>query len=102
MFLLWIAVLIALVGFVQVLDRVRRLEHTAEDLRRTLDRLTRRLEEGTAPMVARSPAPKPAARYERPPTVAPRQPVEEDTLAEEPLEAQLEESIEEEQTASAD
>ena len=92
MFLLWIAVLIALVGFVQVLDRVRRLEHTAEDLRRTIDRLTRRLEEGAAPIAARSPAPKPVARYERPPTVAPQRPTE--TLAEEPLEEEPEVGLE--------
>lgn len=45
MFLLWIAVLIALVGLVQVLDRLRRLERTTEDLRRTIERMTGRLEE---------------------------------------------------------
>ena len=85
MFLLWIAVIIAFVGLVQVLDRVRRLEQTAEDLRRTIDRLTRRLDEGTAPLAARAPAaaPKPAARYERPPVVPPPQPVEEKTFQEE-------------------
>ena len=85
MFLLWIAVIVAFVGLMQVLDRVRRLEQTAEDLRRTIDRLTRRLDEGTAPVAARAPAaaPKPVARYERPPVVPPPQAVEEETFQEE-------------------
>jgi uncharacterized membrane protein len=95
MFLLWIAVIIAFVGLVQVLDRVRRLERTADDLRRTIDRLTKRLEEGAAPAAARAPAPKPVARYDRPPAVAPRRPVE-DHVPDEDVE---EESVEEEPVA---
>src|SRR5690349_1706268 len=86
MFLLWIAVIIAFVGLVQVLDRVRRLERTADDLRRTVERLTKRLEEGAAPIAARAPAPKPAARYDQPPAVTPRPPVEEHVDDEETVE----------------
>lgn len=85
MFLLWIAVIIAFVGLVQLLDRVRRLEQTTEDLRRTIDRLTRRLDEGTPPVAASAPAPapKPVARYERPPVAPPPELIEEKAFQEE-------------------
>src|SRR3954466_1366941 len=84
MFLLWIAVIIAFVGIVQLLDRVRRLEQTAEDLRHTIERLTKRLDAGTAPVAGRAPAPapKPVARYERRPS-APPPPIEEEIVEEE-------------------
>src|SRR3954468_3019564 len=88
MFLLWIAVIIAFVGIVQLLDRVRRLERSAEDLRHTIERLTRRLEAGTAPVAARAPAPapRPVARYQRP-SAPPPPPIEEESVEEEaPLE----------------
>ncbi|HKN67635.1 MAG TPA: DUF2339 domain-containing protein, partial [Gemmatimonadaceae bacterium] len=94
MVLLWIAVIIAFVGLVQLLDRVRRLEQTADDLRRTIERLTKRLEEGVAPVAARAPTPKPVARYDRPPAVAPRRPVEEPVAEEK--ESVEEETVEEE------
>src|SRR5437763_13913475 len=69
MFLLWIAVIIAIVGLVQAFDRMRRLEQTAEELRRTLERLTRRLDEGAVPVAAAKASaatPKPVRSYERP------------------------------------
>src|SRR3954464_2099285 len=85
MFLLWIAVIIAFVGIVQLLDRVRRLEQTAEDLRHTIERLTKRLDAGTAPVAGRAPAPapKPVARYERRPSAPPPPPIEEEIVEEE-------------------
>src|SRR3954464_9044593 len=89
MFLLWIAVIIAFVGIVQLLDRVRRLERSAEDLQHTIERLTRRLEAGTAPVAARAPAPapRPVARYQRPSAPPPPPPIEEESVeGEAPLE----------------
>src|SRR3954453_14349289 len=85
MLLLWIAVIIAFVGIVQLLDRVRRLEQTAEDLRHTIERLTKRLDAGTAPVAGRAPAPapKPVARYERRPSAPPPPPIEEEIVEEE-------------------
>src|SRR5947199_2748141 len=69
MILLWVVVLLGLVlGFSQAFDRVRRLEHTVDELRRTIDRLTKRLDEGTEPRPgpAVRPVAKPIARYEPP------------------------------------
>ena len=68
MALLWIAVIFGLVAFVQAFDRVRRLEQTVEDLRRTIERLTKRLDEGAAPRAATAarPAPKSVQRFEPP------------------------------------
>src|SRR3954462_14238339 len=85
MFLLGIAVIIAFVRLVQLLDRVRRLEQTAEDLRHTIERLTKRLDAGTAPVAGRAPAPapKPVARYERRPSTPPPPPIEEEIVEEE-------------------
>src|SRR3954463_4998267 len=85
MFLLWIAVIIAFVGIVQLLDRVRRLEQTAEDPRHTIERLTKRLDAGTAPVAGRAPAPapKPVARDERRPSAPPPPPIEEEIVEEE-------------------
>ena len=75
MFLLWIAVFVALIGLVQAFDRVRRLEQKAEELRRTIERLTRQLEEGVEarPSSVTRPEPKAVPRYE--PPIVHRQPV---------------------------
>jgi predicted membrane protein DUF2339 len=68
MFLLWIAVFVALIGLVQVFDRVRRLEQKLEELRRTIERLTKRLEDGAdvRPSSVGRPEPKVVPRYEPP------------------------------------
>jgi len=75
MVLLWIAVFVALIGLVQAFDRVRRLERKAEELRRAIERLTKRLEEGVEPRTSTvtRPEPKSVPRYE--PPVIQRQPV---------------------------
>ena len=75
MFLLWIAVFIALIGLVQAFDRVRRLEQKTEELRRVIERLTKRLEEGVEAPSASVTRPEPTAvpRYE--PPVVHQQPV---------------------------
>src|SRR5690348_1101169 len=68
MFLLWIIAIIAVIGLIQAFDRVRRLEHTTEELRRTIERLTKRLDEGavTHGVAAAPSAPKPVAARQRP------------------------------------
>ena len=72
MVLLWVAVVFVLIALVQQRDRVRRLEDTINDLRRTIDRLTRRLDEGTGtraaqkPQAAEGPLAKPTAAAEPP------------------------------------
>jgi len=77
MFLLWIAVFVALIGLVQAFDRVRRLEQKAEELRRTIERLTRRLEEGVESHPATLSRPEPLAAMAKhgeppaPPVLAP-------------------------------
>lgn len=71
--LLWIGVLFALVALVQAFDRLRRLERTTEELRHTIERLTRGLEEDAPPLppTAVRAASKPVGNYE-PPVARPK------------------------------
>lgn len=45
-FLLWIIVVVAVIALVQLRDRIRGLEQTVAELRFTIDRLSKRLDEG--------------------------------------------------------
>ena len=67
MFLLWILAIVAVIGLIQMLDRVRRLEQTTEELRRTIDRLTKRLDEGPVARSVRTAPPRAPERIFEPP-----------------------------------
>jgi Predicted membrane protein (DUF2339) len=79
MFLLWIVIAIAIIGLVQLVDRVRRLEQKIADLHFTVERLTKRLEEGMVPQAsAKAPAiapQRPAPPVESAPRPRPAVPV---------------------------
>lgn len=52
-FLFWIVVLVALIVLVQLRDRIRNLEQTIADLRHTVDRLSKRVDERPQPVVSK-------------------------------------------------
>src|SRR5689334_21404318 len=67
MVFLWLIVLFLLVALVQMRDRLRRLEETISELRHLVERLTRRVEDGTAaPPVVRSFDAPPIQSYQPP------------------------------------
>ncbi|HEY2375916.1 MAG TPA: DUF2339 domain-containing protein [Gemmatimonadaceae bacterium] len=66
--LLWLIILFLVIALVQVRDRMRRLEDTIGELRHLMERLTRRVEEGTpAAPPARSHDVPPLQTYQPPP-----------------------------------
>ena len=65
--LFWIVVVISLIVFVQLRDRIRALEQTIADLRHTVERLAKRIDE-------RPVAAPPAALQKSPPVTAPYEP----------------------------
>lgn len=65
MFLLWIVVGVGIIGLIQLRDRIRTLEQTIADLRHTIDRLSKRLEQSEPPAAVRAPETA-TPRYEAP------------------------------------
>jgi hypothetical protein len=70
MFLLWIIVAVTVIALIQLRDRIRHLEQTITELRHTIERLSKRLDDGARPAIAPARAPEATTPAIEPPVTA--------------------------------